>query len=194
VQPNFFVVFPEGVLESAPQFFAVVARAGSNQASAKLQRAVVEKFPNVSVIDLTLILTTLDSILGKVSGAMRFVALFTLVTGLAVLASAVLGSRAQRVKESILLKTLGASRRQIIKTIVAEYLFLGGIAGVAGALLGVSAAFGLGYYFFGTPVSISFGPVLGMLIVITAATVSAGAISCWGVFHRSPLEALRAEA
>jgi len=194
VQPNFFAVFPEGVLESAPQFFAVVGRAASNEASARLQRAVVDKFPNVSVIDLRLNLTTLDSILGRVSGAMRFVAFFTLVTGLAVLASAVLGSRAQRVKESILLKTLGAPRRQIIKTIVAEYLFLGGIAGVAGAVLGIAAAVGLGYYFFGTPVSISPIPVVGMLLVIMAATVLAGAISCWGVFRRSPLEALRAEA
>ena len=194
VQPNFFVVFPEGALESAPQFFAVVARAESNVASAKLQRAVVERFPNVSVIDLRLILTTLDSILGKVSGAMRFVGLFTIVTGLAVLASAVLGSRSQRVKETILLKTLGAPRRQIIKTIVAEYLFLGGIAGVAGAVLGVVASLGLGYYFFSTPVAISLGPVAGMLLVVTAATVVAGVIGCWGVFRRSPLEALRAEA
>jgi putative ABC transport system permease protein len=120
--------------------------------------------------------------------------LFTIVTGLAVLASAVLGSRTQRVKESILLKTLGAPRREIIKTIVAEYLFLGAIAGVAGALLGVTAAIGLGYYFFGTPVSISLGPVVGMLLVITVATILAGAVSCWGVFRRSPLEALRAEA
>jgi putative ABC transport system permease protein len=194
VQPNFFVVFPEGVLESAPQFFAVVARAESNEASAKLQRSVVENFPNVSVIDLRLILSTLDSILGKVSGAMRFVALFTIVTGLAVLASAVLGSRAQRLKESILLKTLGAPRRQIIKTIVAEYLFLGGIAGVAGSLLGIAAALGLGYYYFRTPVSISLGPVATMLLAIITATVAAGAVSCWGVFRRSPLEALRAEA
>ena len=107
VQPNFFVVFPEGALESAPQFYALVARAESNLAAARLQRAVVERFPNVSVIDLSLILSTLDAILSKVSGAMRFVALFTILTGLAVLASAVLGSRTQRMKESILLKTLG---------------------------------------------------------------------------------------
>ena len=107
VQPNFFMVFPEGVLESAPQFYAIVARAESNQAAARLQRAVVERFPNVSVIDLSLILNTLNSILGKVSAAMRFVALFTIITGLAVLASAVLGSRAQRMRESILLANSG---------------------------------------------------------------------------------------
>jgi len=194
VQPNFFVVFPDGVLEGAPQFYAIVARAGSNQASARLQRAVVERFPNVSVIDLSLILSTLNSILTKVSGAMRFIALFTIITGLAVLASAVLGSRSQRVKESILLRTLGAPRSQIVRTIVAEYLFLGVIAGAAGAILGIAATWGLGFYFFGTPVAISLGPVGAILFSVVAATVLAGAIGCWGIFQRSPLEALRAEA
>jgi putative ABC transport system permease protein len=194
VQPNFFVVFPEGVLENAPQFYAIVARAGSNQAAARLQRAAVERFPNVSVIDLSLILSTLNSILAKVSGAMRFVALFTIITGLAVLASAVLGSRSQRLRESILLRTLGAPRNQIIHTIVAEYLFLGGVSGAAGAILGIGATWGLGFYFFGTPVSISLVPVIAILLSVIGATVLAGAIGCWGIFQRSPLEALRAEA
>jgi len=194
VQPNFFVVFPEGVLESAPQFFALVARAGSPQASAKLQRAVVEKFANVSVIDLSLILNTLNSILSRVSYAMRFVALFTILTGLAVLVSAVLGSRAQRLKESVLLRTLGAPRMQIISIVVAEYLFLGGIASVAGALLGNLATWGLSYYFLGTAVSISIAPTLVILLTVTGATVVAGAIGCWGMFRGTTLDALRAEA
>src|SRR6266550_2301699 len=158
VQPNFFMVFPEGVLESAPQFYAIVARAESNQAAARLQRAIVERFANVSVIDLSLILNTLNSILGKVSAAMRFVALFTIFTGLAVLASAVLGSRAQRTRESILLRTLGAPRRQILAVIAAEYLLLGGISGVAGTALGLGATWGLSVYFFGTPAAISVAP------------------------------------
>ena len=194
VQPNFFMVFPEGVLESAPQFYAIVARAESNQAAARLQRAIVERFANVSVIDLSLILNTLNSILGKVSAAMRFVALFTIITGLAVLASAVLGSRAQRTRESILLRTLGAPRRQILAVIAAEYLLLGGISGVAGTALGLGATWGLSIYFFGTPAVISVAPVLAILFIVIAATVLAGAIGCWGIFQRSPLEALRAEA
>ena len=108
------------MLESAPQFYAVVTRADSSQLSADLQRAVVEQFPNVSMIDLTLVLNTLDSILGRVSSAIRFVAMFTILTGVAVLISAVLSSRAQRLKESILMKTLGAPRHQIITAIIAR--------------------------------------------------------------------------
>jgi putative ABC transport system permease protein len=194
VQPNFFVVFPEGVLESAPQFYALVARAESKPLAANLQRAVVERFPNVSVIDLSLVLNTIDSILSKVSGAMRFIALFTIVTGLAVLAGAVLSSRAQRLNESILLRTLGAPRGQILGVISAEYLLLGGTAGAAGTALGLAATWGLGFYFFRSPSTISLFPVMAILILVIGATVAAGALGCWGIFRRSPLEALRAEA
>ena len=125
-QPNFFVVFPEGALEHAPQFYAMVARVENGGVSASLQRAIVERFPNISVIDLTLVLNTLDSILGRVSAAIRFVALFTIFTGLAVLASAVLSSRSQRVKESILLRTLGAPRWQIVTSVDCRISFPGG--------------------------------------------------------------------
>jgi putative ABC transport system permease protein len=194
VQPNFFVVFPEGVLEGAPQFYAVVGRANSAQDSARLQRAAVEKFTNVSVIDLSLILSTLHAILGRVAYAMRFVALFTVLTGMAVLISAVLGSRMQRLKESILLRTLGAARGQIITTVVAEYLFLGGIASVAGALLGSIASWGLSYYFFGVALSISLMPTLVIVLTVTAATVVAGGLGCIGMLRGPVLDSLRAEA
>jgi putative ABC transport system permease protein len=124
---------------------------------------------------------------------MRFIAFFTIVTGFAVLASAVLGSRSQRLRESILLRTLGAPRAQILGIVAAEYFFLGGTAGLAGAILGLAATWGLSLYFFGAPVSIALGPVLAILALVIAATVLAGAAGCWGIFRRSPLEALRAE-
>jgi putative ABC transport system permease protein len=194
VQPNFFVVFPDGVLENAPQFYAVVARAESAASSANLQRAVVERFPNVSVIDLTLILNTLDSILGRVSDAIRVVALFTILTGCAVLASAVLSSRSQRVKESILLRTLGAPRRQIVTSVIAEYVFLGLISAVTGALLAILAGWALSFYFFKTAAAFSVGAVVSVPMLVTVITVLAGALGCWGIFRRSALETLRAEA
>ena len=78
--------------------------------------------------------------------------------------------------------------------IAAEYLLLGGISGVAGTALGLGATWGLSIYFFGTPAVISVAPVLAILFIVIAATVLAGAIGCWGIFQRSPLEALRAEA
>jgi putative ABC transport system permease protein len=194
LQPNFFVVFPEGAIDDAPKFFALVGRAGSPQASAELERAIVERFPNVSAIDLRLILDTVNAILAKVAAAIRGVALFILATGFAVLAGAVIGSRAQRVRESILLRTLGAPRSQILRTLVAEYLFLGAIAGVAGALLGMGATWGLAEYFFGAPARIAMTPVALILLAVIGVTVVTGVVGSLKIFYRSPLEALRAEA
>ena len=193
LHPNFFLVFPAGVLEHAPQFYALVARTESARVSARLQRAVVEHFPNVSAIDLTLVLNTLDSILGRVSDAIRFVALFTLVTGLAVLASAILSSRAQRLKESILLRTLGAPRSQIVGTVVAEYLFLAVISCLTGTILATLAGWGLSFYFFKTVAAVSLIPVAAILLLVTVATVVAGVLGSWGIFRCSALEALRGE-
>lgn len=194
VQPNFFVVFPEGALESAPQVYALVTRTDSIQLSARLQRALVESFPNVSLIDLTLVLDTLDSILGRVARAIRFVALFTILTGLAVLGGAVWSSRSQRLKEGVLMRTLGAPRSQIVRAVLAEYLFLGAISCTAGALLAVLAAWGLGFYFLGVVASIPVAPILWISLLMTGATTLAGVMGSGGIFRRSAMEALRAES
>lgn len=193
VRPNFFVVFPEGVLEPAPQFYAVAARTASPEAAANFQRALVGRFPNVSAIDLTLILNTLNSVLDKVSDAVRFIALFIILTGLTVLGSAVLSSRSQRLRELVLLRTLGAHRRQLMTSVIAEYSFLGVISALTGALLGVIASWALGVYFFETIGAIAPEPILIIFISVSAVSVAAGVLGCWGIFRRSALEALRAE-
>jgi putative ABC transport system permease protein len=194
LEPNFFVTFPEGVLEQAPQFYAFVMRTDSGERSALLQRAAVERFPNVAMIDLTLILNTLDTILGRISAAVRFVAAFILLAGLFVLGSAILSRRSQRLRESILLKTLGAPRRQIVTIIAAEYLFLGAIACLAGLILGAVASWALSFYFLGITFSFSAGPAVVIIALTIGATAAFGILGCWGIFSRSPLEALRAES
>jgi putative ABC transport system permease protein len=194
IHPNFFVVFPVGVLEQAPQFYAIVTRADTKEFSARIQRAVVEHFPNVSMIDLTLVLETLEAILSRVTAAIRFVALFTILTGFAVLTSAILSRRSQRLKESILLKTLGAARRQIIGVIVAEYFCLSMIACLAGVILASFATIGLSYYFFGTVAAVAPLALAAIALSATTITVALGIIGCWGIFQRPALEALRAES
>jgi putative ABC transport system permease protein len=194
VQPNFFFVFPGGVLESAPQFYAVVTRADTSELSGRLQRAVVEKFPNVSIIDVSLVLATVDAVLSRVAQAIRFMALFTILTGLVVVAGAVVSSRSQRLREIILLRTLGAPRSQITRMIVAEHFFLGAISGLAGVILAVGASWGLTYYFWGTASSVPLWPVAAAVILVAAVTIGAGVLGCYGILGRPALEALRAES
>jgi putative ABC transport system permease protein len=102
IQPNFFVEFPSGVLESAPAMHVLVTRVSSSEASARMQRAVVKTFPNISVIDLTLVLQTVDGILGRISFVIRFMAMFTVLTGLFVLVRALVTGLYKRIQESLL--------------------------------------------------------------------------------------------
>lgn len=194
VQPNFFVVFPEGVLEPAPKFHVLVTRTETDAQSAALQRAVVREFSNISAIDLSLILETLDSIIAKIAFVIRFMAMFTLLTGLAVLAAAVATSRYQRMQEAILLRTLGASRRQVIHIMLMEYLFLGLFAGLTGTLLALGAAWALAVFVFKVPYVL---PVAAPLVAVAgsiAVTVVIGLAGSRGLLDHPPLEVLRAEA
>ena len=74
VQTNFLILFPTGILERAPQFNVVVTRVASPEQSAKFQQAMVKNFPNVSIVELTQILKTVDEVLTKISFAIRFMA------------------------------------------------------------------------------------------------------------------------
>jgi putative ABC transport system permease protein len=193
VQPNSFVLFPAGVLENAPQFYVLVTRTPSNEMLAAVQRAAVQRFPNVSALDLTLILQTLENILRRISFAIRFMALFSMAAGLMVLTSAVITGRYQRIKESTLLRTLGASRMQIRRILLIEYLFLGSFAAVTGLLLAVIANWALGYFLFEAMPIPAGVPIVLALLVVVALTVITGLLGSRGVTTRPPLEVLRSE-
>jgi putative ABC transport system permease protein len=194
VQPNFFVVFPLGVLEAAPTMHVLVTRVASSEESARLQRAVAKSFPTVSAIDLTLILQTLDSILGKISFVVQFMAMFTVITGLLVLIGALVTGRYQRIQESILLRTLGASRQQVFRVLLVEYLALGVLAALTGILLAIAAAWALSAFVFKMSFAPTALPLVGALLLVPALTVVTGFLMSRGVLNHPPLAILRAEA
>jgi putative ABC transport system permease protein len=193
VQPNFFVVFPRGVLEAAPVMHVLVTRVGTAGESARLQREVVTKFPGVSAIDLTLILQTLDSIVGKIAFVVRFMAMFTVLTGLLVLVGALATGRFQRIQESILLRTLGASRRQVFQVLVVEYCALGFLATVTGGVLALAAAWALAIWVFQVSFVPPWWPLLAAVGVVPALTVVTGLLMSRGVLNHPPLAILRVE-
>ncbi len=193
VQPNFFIVFPEGVLENAPQFHVVVTRIDDPEVSARFQQDTVSRFPNVSMIDLSLILGTLNDILGKVSLVVRFMALFSVFTGVIVLVGVVTNSRLQRMRESVLLKTLGGSRNQILQIMSIEYLFLGAIGAVTGVVLAFAATWILAVFVFNISFVPAFLPVAAVIGGISIITITVGMLASTGIYRQSPLEVLRAE-
>lgn len=192
-QTNFFVVFPTGVLENAPRFDVLVSRVPTPADSARLQSAVVAKFPGVSAIDLTSVIQTVDSVLTKVALVIRIMSLFTVGAGVIVLASTIWSGRYQRAKESILLRTLGATRRQVRQILGAEYFFLGLLASLTGILLALGASWALARFVFELDYRASFAPLLIGGALVTGLTVLIGLAASRGVGNAPPLEVLRAE-
>ncbi len=192
IQPNFFVVFPTGVLEQAPTTFVLATRVDSATQSATLQREVVRQFPTVSAIDLTLIIQTVDKVVSRIGAVIRFMTLFTVVTGLAVLAAAISTGRYQRLRECMLLRTLGASRRQILQILATEYLCLGVLAGLTGLVLALAASWALAAVVFKIAFVPALAPMVGALLVTGGATLLAGLLASRGIGNHPPLEILRA--
>ncbi|MEK7256725.1 MAG: FtsX-like permease family protein, partial [Bacteroidota bacterium] len=193
VQTNFFIVFPEGVLENAPQFFVVISRVEDEAQSAKYQQALVRQFPNVSVVDLTQILKSVKSVLDKVSFVIRFMALFSILTGLVVLISSVVLSKFQRIQESVLLRTLGAHRRQILWINALEYFLLGSLATLTGIGLSIVGSFALAKWSLKIPYEPNLIPALIVFVSITGLTMLIGMLNTREVVTKPPLEVLRKE-
>jgi putative ABC transport system permease protein len=193
LEPNFFVVFPEGVLEPAPKFHVAAMRSENSDHSARVQRTVVAAFPNVTAIDLALVMQTVDGIFTKVAFVIEFMAGFTVLTGIIVLAGAVLTGRFQRIRETVLLRTLGATRRQLLQIQVVEYAILGLLAAVVGCALSVVGNALLAKFIFRITPSV---PVLLLMVgalAVCVVTVLTGMLSGRGVTNHPPLEVLRQE-
>ncbi len=194
MQANFFLVFPEGALEAAPKFHIMALRVADATQSARVQQAVVHEHPNVSAIDLALIIQTIDGVYSKASFVVEFLALFTVITGGIVLAGAVLIGRSQRVRESVLLRTLGATKAQVNRIMFAEYLALGTLAAAVGAVLAVGANWALAFQMFQVKWTAPSATVLlGGWAVVSALTVLTGWLSNRGICDHPPLAVLREE-
>ena len=189
-EPNFFVVFAPPVLKGAPNQYVLLAQV-KDTAVALLQREVVNRFPNVSSIDLTAIKRTVDKIVGKVSLAIRFMALFSLAVAIPVLFSAVSATRRERVREGVLLKTLGATRGQIARILLAEYSLLGLMGGLTGMLLSLAGGWAVVRYIFKTPFAPAMAPVVGIAAAIVGLTLLIGLLAGRDVFKETPIAALR---
>ncbi|MEO7985486.1 MAG: FtsX-like permease family protein [Gemmatimonadales bacterium] len=192
-EPNFFVVFAPGIIETAPQSFAILTRIERAEDRGVFQRRLAERFPNVSTLDLSSVQQTLEGLISRVVLAIRFMAFFTLATGALVLAGALATSRFQRVREGALLRTLGATRAQLVRVVLAEYLSLGVMASVAAVALALAAAWALARFLFEGEFTPAPLPLAGLVLAVVGLTVGVGLLNSRDVFRRPPLEVLRSE-
>lgn len=193
MQPNFNIVFPKGVLENAPQFHVITTNAPNAEASAGLQRELVQKFPNISVLDLRQIVTLIENILDKIAWIINFMAFFSILTGIIVLIGAVRTSKYQRIKESVLLRTLGAKSKQILQITALEYFYLGILGSGIGILLSLISSQLLASFVFKAPFVPSLVPFIVLLPGITILVLVIGLGNSRSVLNSPPLVVLRKE-
>ncbi|MDQ2669033.1 MAG: FtsX-like permease family protein, partial [Gemmatimonadota bacterium] len=192
-EPNFFVVFEPAALMSAPQTFVTLTRVPDPAARGRVQRSLVERFPNVTSLDLSLVQQTVERVVSRVVLAVRFMALFSLATGALVLVGAVATTRFQRLREGVLLRTLGATRGQVVRIVAAEYLALGALAALVAVGLASLAGWGLAKWLFEIPFGVPVPQLAAVAATVVLLTTIVGAFNSRDALSRPPLEVLRNE-
>jgi putative ABC transport system permease protein len=191
-EPNFFVVTTSAALAGAPKQFVILANVPSTPDVARLQRDVVRAYPNVSSLDLSVVQRTVANVIGKVTTAVRFMALLSLALAIPVLFSAVAATRRDRIREGVLLKTLGATRRQVGRIMLAEYAVLGMLGSLTGVVLSLGAAWALVRFLFEIPSFVPAPvPALAVALSMIGLAVTIGVLTGREVFAQTPITALR---
>jgi putative ABC transport system permease protein len=190
-EPNFFAVLSSAALDKAPSSWVVLTSVESAADRAVLQRDIAERFSNVIAFDVALIQQTVERIFRKVAVAVRFMAGFSLITGALVLLGAVAAGRLQRIREGALLKALGATKRQLSRILLTEYLALGVLSSLTGVGLAVLGAWAFVHWVLDLTFAVP-ALALGAVFVLTALLVAlVGLTASREVFRRTAMEVLR---
>lgn len=186
---NFFVLAPPGVLDAYPVNFISSFHVPPDEHA--ILNELVREFPNITVIDIAAIMAQVRQIMDRVAMAVEYVFIFTLLSGLLVMFAAVYSTLDERIRETVLLRTLGADRARLLRGLVIEFTGLGLLSGLiaatAASLLGwvlATRVFDLGY----TP---SPGLWLTGIVVGTIGVGIAGVLGTRFILNVPPIKALR---
>jgi putative ABC transport system permease protein len=190
----FIFVFRPGTLEKAPQtFVATVLKRIPETERARLQRSVIDEFPNVQIFDVAEVVVAVQKLVNNFVLAISFVGSFVILSGMLILIGSIALTKSQRIYENAILKTLGAKRATLAAILFAEYGLLGVLAGVIGAGFATLLSFAAAKYVF--LIEWEFDTRLTVLgVLITAALVMiVGAVASFDVLFRKPLAILRSQ-
>ncbi|PWU09351.1 MAG: ABC transporter permease [Terriglobia bacterium] len=189
---RFEFLFNAGQLDGLPAIYYGSARARPN-AVAPLQRILYQRFPTVTVINMADVMQIVEEVVDRISIIVRFISAFTILAGAIMVASSVAGTRYRRMREVVILKTLGATRRRIAGIFSMEFLMLGAAAGIMGSLL--ASGFAALVLKFLMEIEFHFDFLSNGVSVFLSALLAAAAgwIASFPVLARKPLEILRDE-
>jgi len=183
-------IFSPGALDGLPTSYIGGLRIPESRV-AEFQSSLFKQFPNITSLDVGQVLTRVQDLLNRMSNVIRFVAVFAIISGIIILAAGVVSTRYQRIREVVLLKTLGATRPRIARIQAAEFLVIGSAAGLIGGILAAIAAHYLLGKLLRTEFNFQWIPLLAAVVGTTALSVATGWLASRGVLNHKPLETLR---
>lgn len=189
---NFALLFSPGVLEQAPQTHIASVYLPQDRAEA-LFRAVTDRFPNVSAIGVREVLANVARTLDRLATAFRAMGAVALLCGFLVLAGAVSADQHRRIREAVIFKVCGATRRNLVTAFLAEFLLLGLAAGAISALVGALAARAILVHLMDSSFVLPVGTVLGTLAAGIGLTLLLGLFGTWQALGQKPAAWLREE-
>ncbi|MEO6588047.1 MAG: FtsX-like permease family protein [Pyrinomonadaceae bacterium] len=190
----FVFVFRPGSLEKAPQSFAatILNRLDGTQ-RAKIQRATLEKFPNVQVIDVADIISVVQKLVNNFVLAISFVGGFVILSGVLILIGSIGLTKSQRIYENAILKTLGAKRPVLATILFAEYGILGLLAGIIGAGFAALLSYAVSKYILNIDWEFDFVVFLLGVFITAVLVMIVGTLASFDVLFRKPLNTLRSQ-
>ena len=188
---NFVFILSPGLLDKAPHSWIATSYADNEEAIAAIEKAVTDEFSNVSAISVREAVATATNILDLLGGAIRLTALVTLMSGIAVLAGTVASSEAQRLSDSIILKVLGARRKDILIAWLLEYALLGLLTALCASVIGTAASAALISGFLRADFYADLTVIASTAIIGAAATCLLGLFGAWRSLGHRPAPHLR---
>ena len=189
---NFVLVASPGLLEAAPHTHIATLRSDAAREGAVL-RAISEAFPNVSGIRVRDALEQVAALLERIGTALSATAGLTLAAGALVLAGAVAAGQRRRVRDAVVLKTVGATRAQIRRAFLVEFGLLGATAGLIAAGIGTAAAWGVVRFVMGGDWTFLPGTLATVVLACTALTLAFGYAGTALALRARPAPLLRNE-
>ena len=190
----FVFVFRPGVLEKAPQtFVATVLKKIPEVERARLQRKIIDEFPNVQIFDVADIVAAVQKLVNNFVLAISFVGSFVILSGMLILIGSIALTKSQRIYENAILKTLGAKRQTLAAILLAEYGLLGLLAGIIGAGFASVLSFAVSKYLFKIDWEFDFVLLLSGVLITTILVMLVGAVASFDVLFKKPLATLRSQ-
>jgi len=186
---NFFTVVPPGVLDDKPVSW--VTSVYLNKKQRQQLGNLVARFSNITLIDVETIMQRVRGLINRVSLAVEFIFLFTLLAGLAVLYAAIQSNQDERRFENAVLRTLGASRKTLLLGLLAEFTLLGAISGLLAGFAATSLAWLLAEFVFRFDYAFDFSVALTGIVSGTLIVVFAGLLGTRSVLTSPPIQSLR---